>query len=42
MHLDMVDAIKTGDEAAAAEIMRTHIQDFYDRVQDVLSDLADD
>lgn len=42
MHLDMVEAIKTGDEAGAAEIMRTHIQEFYDRVQGVLSDLADD
>ena len=41
MHLDMVEAIKTGDEAGAAEIMRMHIQEFYDQVQGVLSDLAD-
>lgn len=42
MHLDMVEAIKAGDDYTAAEIMRTHIQEFYDRVQAVLSDLADE
>jgi len=42
MHLDMVEAIKAGDESGAAEIMHTHIQEFYDQVQDVLSDLADE
>jgi DNA-binding GntR family transcriptional regulator len=40
-HLDMVDAIKTGDGDRAAEIMQTHIRDFYDKVRETLSDLPD-
>lgn len=35
-HLDLVDAIKAGDADRAEQIMRAHVQDFYDRVREVL------
>jgi len=38
-HLEMVEAIKTGDGDRAAEIMREHIQDFYDKVFKILKEL---
>jgi DNA-binding GntR family transcriptional regulator len=36
-HLDLVEAIKSGDADRAEGIMRDHVQDFYDRVRDVLA-----
>ena len=36
-HLDLVEAIKSGDAVRAEGIMRDHVQDFYDRVRDVLA-----
>ncbi len=38
-HLEMVEAIKTGDGDRAAEIMREHIQDFYDKVFKILKEM---
>lgn len=37
-HLDIVEAIRAGDAGRAEQIMREHVQDFYDQVRDVLSD----
>lgn len=37
-HLDLVAAIKSGDADTAEQIMRDHVQDFYDRVRLVLAD----
>lgn len=36
-HLDLVDAIKSGDADQAEQIMRNHVQDFYDKVRQVLT-----
>jgi DNA-binding GntR family transcriptional regulator len=36
-HLDLVDAIKSGDADQAEQIMRNHVQDFYDKVRQVLA-----
>ncbi|PKO20530.1 MAG: hypothetical protein CVU38_19600 [Chloroflexi bacterium HGW-Chloroflexi-1] len=33
-HLDLVEAIRAGDTVAAAEIMRDHVQEFYDKVRE--------
>lgn len=41
MHLELVEAIKTGEGERAAGIMQTHVEEFYDKVHDVLSDLTD-
>jgi DNA-binding GntR family transcriptional regulator len=38
-HLDLVDAIEANDADLAQEIMRSHVQEFYDRVREIL--LAD-
>lgn len=38
-HLEMVEAIKTGNGDRAAEIMREHIQDFYDKVFKILQEM---
>ncbi len=38
-HLEMVAAIKTGDSDRAAEIMKEHIQDFYDKVFKILKEM---
>jgi DNA-binding GntR family transcriptional regulator len=38
-HLEMVEAIKTGNGDRAAEIMREHIQDFYDKVFKILKEM---
>ncbi len=35
-HLDLVDAIQAGDADRAEQIMRSHVQDFYDKVREVL------
>jgi len=35
-HMDLVDAIRAGDAGRAEQIMRAHVQDFYDRVREVL------
>ncbi|MGD2206127.1 MAG: GntR family transcriptional regulator [Anaerolineae bacterium] len=35
-HVDMVEAIKAGDADRAEQVMRTHVQDFYDNVRQVL------
>jgi DNA-binding GntR family transcriptional regulator len=35
-HLDIVEAIKNRDGDRAAKIMRDHVQEFYDRVKEVL------
>lgn len=37
-HVEMVEAIKQGDGERAAEIMREHVKDFYDRVHEVLAE----
>ena len=36
-HLDLVDAIKVGDADRAEQIMRSHVEDFYSKVREVLS-----
>jgi DNA-binding GntR family transcriptional regulator len=36
-HLDLVEAIKAGDADAAEGIMSRHVQDFYDKVYEVLA-----
>jgi DNA-binding GntR family transcriptional regulator len=36
-HLDLVEAIKSGDADQAERIMRDHVQDFYDKVRQVLA-----
>ena len=36
-HLDMVEAIKTGDADRAEAIMRDHVQSFYNKVQQILA-----
>jgi DNA-binding GntR family transcriptional regulator len=38
-HLDLVDAIADNDADSAQKIMRSHVQEFYDRVREIL--LAD-
>lgn len=35
-HLDLVEAIRAGDADRAEEIMRGHVQDFYDQVREIL------
>lgn len=35
-HLDLVEAIKSGDADRAEQVMRNHVQDFYGKVQEVL------
>jgi DNA-binding GntR family transcriptional regulator len=37
-HLDLVEAIKAGDADRAEQIMRSHVQDFYDKVREVLAE----
>jgi len=36
-HRDLVEAIRAGDAEAAAEIMRGHVQEFYDKVREALT-----
>jgi DNA-binding GntR family transcriptional regulator len=36
-HLDLVEAVRSGDADRAEGIMRDHVQDFYDRVRAVLA-----
>ncbi len=36
MHLDLVEAIEAGDADRAEAIMRDHVQDFYDKVKEIL------
>lgn len=36
-HLDLVEAIQVGDADRAEQIMRGHVQDFYDKVRKVLA-----
>jgi DNA-binding GntR family transcriptional regulator len=36
-HLDLVEAIRSGDADRAERIMRDHVQDFYDKVREVLA-----
>ena len=36
-HLDLVEAIQSGDADHAEQIMRDHVQDFYDKVRQVLA-----
>lgn len=40
MHLELVEAIKSGEGELAAGIMQTHVEAFYDKVHDVLSGLT--
>jgi DNA-binding GntR family transcriptional regulator len=35
-HLDLVEAIKTGDADCAEQVMRSHVQEFYDQVRETL------
>jgi DNA-binding GntR family transcriptional regulator len=35
-HLDLVEAIKTGDADRAEQVMRSHVQEFYDQVRETL------
>ncbi len=37
-HLNLVAAIKKGEDGRAAQIMRHHVQNFYDKVRQILSD----
>jgi DNA-binding GntR family transcriptional regulator len=37
MHLQMVEAIRAGEAERAEQVMRDHVQDFYDKVRAVLS-----
>jgi DNA-binding GntR family transcriptional regulator len=36
-HLQLVEAIKTGQADQAEAIMRRHVQGFYDKVRDILT-----
>jgi uncharacterized 2Fe-2S/4Fe-4S cluster protein (DUF4445 family)/DNA-binding GntR family transcriptional regulator len=36
-HLELVEAIKAGDPGRSAKIMRSHVQDFYDKVREALT-----
>jgi DNA-binding GntR family transcriptional regulator len=36
-HLDLVGAIKAGNADQAEQIMSSHVQDFYDKVREVLA-----
>jgi DNA-binding GntR family transcriptional regulator len=36
-HLDLVEAIKAGDADRAEQIMRDHVQEFYDKVREILA-----
>ncbi len=36
-HLDLVEAIKAGDADRAEQIMREHVQEFYDKVREILA-----
>jgi DNA-binding GntR family transcriptional regulator len=36
-HLDLVEAIKAGNVDRAETIMRDHVQDFYNKVRDILA-----
>ncbi len=36
-HLELVEAIRTNDAEQAEQIMRSHVQDFYDKVRQVLA-----
>jgi DNA-binding GntR family transcriptional regulator len=40
-HLALVDVIETGDADAAERIMRSHVQNFYDKVRDILIEEMD-
>jgi DNA-binding GntR family transcriptional regulator len=35
-HLDLVEAIETGDADSAEQVMRSHVQEFYDQVRETL------
>ena len=37
-HLDLVEAIKAGDANRAEQVMYDHVQEFYDRVREVLEE----
>jgi DNA-binding GntR family transcriptional regulator len=37
MHLDLVEAIESGDPDRAEEIMREHVGEFYNEVCDILT-----
>jgi len=37
-HLDLAEAIKAGDADRAEQIMHSHVQDFYDKVREVLTE----
>jgi len=37
-HFDLVEAIKAGNPARAADIMHHHVQDFYNKVQEILEE----
>ena len=39
-HVDLVKAIQTGNADRAEQVMRTHVQDFYNKVREVLYRLA--
>lgn len=43
-HINLVDAIEEGDEPLAMEIMSTHIEDFYQKITDIITEknLAED
>lgn len=36
MHLDLVEAIESGDSERAERIMREHVEEFYDQVREIL------
>ncbi len=40
-HLELVEAIKAGEAKRAEQLMHDHVQDFYDRVREVLTELPD-
>jgi DNA-binding GntR family transcriptional regulator len=40
-HLELVEAIKTGDGDSAARIMRTHVKEFYAQIHEILRGSAD-
>ena len=37
-HLDLIDALRAGDADVAEQIMREHVQMFYDQVRSILTD----
>jgi DNA-binding GntR family transcriptional regulator len=37
-HLDLIDALRAGDADVAEQIMREHVQMFYDQVRAILTD----